>query len=97
MEDRGLIKSQPTMIIRKSVKWHSHHGHQTRDMVQWTIEKIKEVLGIGGLITSRPAQFSLLPGEWHCDLSGHQASTMASIMKFNKHFLSINKGQWFQG
>ena len=34
MQDRGLIKSQPTMIMRKEVKWHSHYGHHTRDMVQ---------------------------------------------------------------
>ena len=59
--------------------------------------KKKKVLGTGGLITSRPAHFSLLPSEWHYDLSSYQASTMASIMTFNKHFLSINKGQWFQG
>ena len=30
----GFIKNQPTMIIRLEAKWHSHHGHHTRDMVQ---------------------------------------------------------------
>ena len=44
MEDRGLTKSQPTVIIGKEVKWHSHYGHQTKEMVQQTIEKIKKSL-----------------------------------------------------
>ena len=84
MEDRGLIKSQPTVIIEKTVKWHSHYGHQTREMVQKTIEN-QEVLGTGGLITSRPAHLSLLPSERHCYLSGHQASTIAFVLLLKRN------------
>ena len=85
------------MIIRKKVKWHSHYGHHTRDMIQEAHQKNKNVLGTRGLIMSRPAHLSLLPSEWHFDSSGYQASTMASILTLYNTFLSIHKGLWFQG
>lgn len=44
MKDGGLIKSRSTMIIRKKVKWHSHYGHHTRDMIQEAHQKNKESL-----------------------------------------------------
>ena len=97
MEDRGSHYEPAYHVHKGAVKWHSHYGHQTREMVQKKIDN-QEVLGIGSLITRRPTHFSLLPGEWHCGLSIHQANIMASAMIFTKkHFVNIHKGQWFCG
>jgi len=95
MEDRGSHHEPAYHDHKEVVKWHSHYGHHTRDMIQWIHQKNK-VLGIGGLIMSRPTHPSLLPSEWHCDPSGHQASTMASILILKGIFLVIRKGSWFQ-
>lgn len=80
MKDRGSHQEPAYHDHKEEVKWHYHYGHHTRDMIQEAYQKNKKVLGTGGLIMSRPTHSSLLPGEWHCDSSGYQASTMASIL-----------------
>ena len=87
----GLIKSQPIVIIEKTVKWHSHYGHQTREMVQKTIDN-QEVLGTGGLITSRPAHFSLLPVN---GIVTYLVTKPAQLPPSS--YLIWIKGQWLRG
>jgi len=94
MKDRGSHQ-EPTYHDHEEVAfplWTPHQGYDPRG----TYRKIK-VLGTGGLIMSRPAHLSLLLGEWHCDSSGYQASTMASVLTLHNTFLGIHKGLWFQG
>ena len=65
MEDRGSHHEPAYHDHKEVVKWHSHYGHHTRDMIQWMHQKNK-VLGTGALITSRLAHVSLPPSEWQC-------------------------------
>ena len=39
MEDRGSHQEPAYHDHKEAVKWHSHYGHHTRDMIQWTIKK----------------------------------------------------------
>ena len=41
MEDRGSHYKIAYHDHKEAVKWHSHYGHDTRDMIQWAHQKNK--------------------------------------------------------
>lgn len=65
IEDRGSHHEPTYHDHKEAVKWHSHYGHHTRDMIQWMHQRNK-VLRTGGLITTQHAHLLLLPSEWKC-------------------------------
>lgn len=44
MEDRGSHQEPSYHNHKEEVKWHSHYGHYTKDMIQWTHQKNKKSL-----------------------------------------------------
>ena len=59
-EDRGSHHEAAYHDHKEGVKWHSHYGHHTRDMIQWMHKQTKS-LEIGGLIKSRLDHFHYFP------------------------------------
>ena len=93
MEDRGSHQEPAYHDHKGAVKWHSHYGHQTREMVQQTIENIKksleqEVSSRAGLITFATSQWMAV---W---LSGYHASTLISSVEQRCNSPFINWGSW---
>jgi len=90
----GLIESQPTMIMRREVKWHSHSGHHTRDMVQkvyqnkQTLEQ--EVSLRAGLPTFRSFLVNGIMVNWSPSQHNGLHSDIITV-------LSIHTGSWFRG
>ena len=41
MEDRGSHHEPAYHDHKEAMKWHSHYGHHTMDMIQWTHQNNK--------------------------------------------------------